>query len=680
MANNLKILESTIEAQIDPNGAPGSILALNHQDILKSVLNNVGKSTGFHFKAEKDPATIPTGKLSFNGNAFNNLSEFLITVSELSLDLNDFGNILKLYVTGTTLHFKDYVGRSAFFEFVSFVAADDGMGNNTYEITVKGFADNSNYTYQDAESENATLSFHANTTLKTKVINFGVAEFNGGITFAAKINALPDLSNDYKTGFPNELVFFTGIVYETAQNNKPISAVYILKNQSPGIYGVGGNIVVAIADFLAVEYERGGNGGGFDPLEDPNAFVHDLGEIADGDYLTVINAEPTPFFVIDAETNWYFTLTVGGAAVIVAHVGADDTYGLGQAQMVDADLLIVFDEREPVGFPYDLTGISDLDLLQWNATTEQFEPVTPTGGTQVASVTGDGVDNSDPINPIMNFPDADEVDDSTTTNKFLTQSLKTQITTNQTDISALMTSYSRRLAVIDFVDNTAVPPTEVSGDRYILDDTGASHANWDGAAAFDIVEYDGANWIATTPLEGYIAYVDALNMDALFVDDGSPQWEFRESDVASAIVGAVAETTIPDAGLFTFVDTVLKNITWANVKVVLQTFFDAVYEKLLGIVADGSISGTFTFNHDNKFFGKQTMTAATTFSDSNLVIDGVARGVYLTGDFVPTFPAYWTPDVDSEPFDGTLLCRITWDVLDDTGASEDVRYFIKIIT
>lgn len=345
MANNLKILEQTIEAQIDPNGAPGSILAFNHQNILKDVLNNVGKTTGFHFKAEKDPATIPTGKLSFNGNAFNNLAEFLITVSELSLDLNDFGNILKLYVTGTTIHFKDYVGRSAFFQFISFVAADDGMGNNTYEITVKGFADNSNYTYQDAESENATLSFHANTTVKTKVINFGVAEFDGGITFAAKINELADLSNDYKTGFLNELLFFTGIVYETAQNNKPISTVYILKNQSPGIYGVNGNIVVANTDFIAIEFERGGNGGGFDPLEDPNAFVHDLGEIADGDYLTVINNEPTPFFVIDAETNWYFTLTVGGAAVIVAHVGADGTYGLAQSPMVDADLLIVLDER-----------------------------------------------------------------------------------------------------------------------------------------------------------------------------------------------------------------------------------------------------------------------------------------------------------------------------------------------
>jgi len=44
-----------------------------------------------------------------------------------------------------------------------------------------------------------------------------------------------------------------------------------------------------------------------------------------------------------------------------------------------------------------------------------------TGGVQ--SVTGDGVDNTDPNNPILSFPDADEVDDSSTTNKFVTQTL-----------------------------------------------------------------------------------------------------------------------------------------------------------------------------------------------------------------------------------------------------------------
>lgn len=86
----------------------------------------------------------------------------------------------------------------------------------------------------------------------------------------------------------------------------------------------------------------------------------------------------------------------------------------------------------------------------------------------------------------------------------------------------------RQRKVIAIADNTAAPPTEVSGDRYILDETGGGvHANWDGASANDIVEFDGTNWVATTPEEGFVTYVDADDKDAVFVDDGTPQWELR---------------------------------------------------------------------------------------------------------------------------------------------------------
>ena len=41
-------------------------------------------------------------------------------------------------------------------------------------------------------------------------------------------------------------------------------------------------------------------------------------------------------------------------------------------------------------------------------------------GSGVQSVNGDGVNNADPLNPVLSFPNADEVDDSATTNKFAT--------------------------------------------------------------------------------------------------------------------------------------------------------------------------------------------------------------------------------------------------------------------
>ena len=98
----------------------------------------------------------------------------------------------------------------------------------------------------------------------------------------------------------------------------------------------------------------------------------------------------------------------------------------------------------------------------------------------------------------------------------------------ESDISALQTGYSRRKAVINIVDNTAVPPTEVTNDRYILDFTaGTINAAWDGAAKGDIVEFNGTSWVATTPLEGYVAYVDTENKDAIYVDDGTPAWQLR---------------------------------------------------------------------------------------------------------------------------------------------------------
>jgi hypothetical protein len=87
---------------------------------------------------------------------------------------------------------------------------------------------------------------------------------------------------------------------------------------------------------------------------------------------------------------------------------------------------------------------------------------------------------------------------------------------------------NRLRAVINILDNTLAPPgSPTIGDRYILDNTGASHPGWGGAQPNDIVEWDGFNWITTTPEEGNTTYVDDLDQDAIFVDDGVAQWELR---------------------------------------------------------------------------------------------------------------------------------------------------------
>jgi len=116
------------------------------------------------------------------------------------------------------------------------------------------------------------------------------------------------------------------------------------------------------------------------------------------------------------------------------------------------------------------------------------------------------------------------------------------VTSNiQTQLNAITSSYGRRKTVLGYiVDNTVAPPTEVSGDRYILShDGGSPHADWDGAAANDIVEFNGTSWVAITPSEGWICYNDGDDSDYLQIDDGTPQWEKRATQSTALADGKI---------------------------------------------------------------------------------------------------------------------------------------------
>lgn len=135
------------------------------------------------------------------------------------------------------------------------------------------------------------------------------------------------------------------------------------------------------------------------------------------------------------------------------------------------------------------------------------------------------------------------------------------------ELSAISSGYNRRKAVINVVDNTVAPPTEVNGDRYILDNTGGGvHGDWDGAAINEIVEFDGASWVATSPDEGWVSYVDTLNKDALFVDDGTPAWEVREIAVSNH--GDLLDLSADDHPQY-------HNDTRGDVRYYTQTLLDA---------------------------------------------------------------------------------------------------------
>ena len=116
-----------------------------------------------------------------------------------------------------------------------------------------------------------------------------------------------------------------------------------------------------------------------------------------------------------------------------------------------------------------------------------------------------------------------------------TSSIQTQLNT----LSSSIQNFEWQPSAKDYiVDNTALPPTEVTGDRYILShDGGAPHANWDGAEAGDIVEFNGTVWVETDPSLGMFIGVDD-DATGLYNWGGS-SWSFKYFESTTASTGLV---------------------------------------------------------------------------------------------------------------------------------------------
>lgn len=218
--DNLKVLEQKVDTDIDSNGAPGSILATNHNDILHQVLTKVGKYTGSPYLANKVITVFTPGLMSWESNALNNTNNFDIKVAKLTADLNDFAEVLSRISAGNLLRFKDHVGRSVDLEFQSYVADVDGSANDIYVITVKGVAQNINYTYQVAETEPCVFSIAGSSpNVPSNIIADGkVLIFKG----AGNVGILGDITdvelNDYVQGFLGGF-FIIGVYVNTLADN-----------------------------------------------------------------------------------------------------------------------------------------------------------------------------------------------------------------------------------------------------------------------------------------------------------------------------------------------------------------------------------------------------------------------------------------------------------------------------
>ena len=168
MADNLKQLSQDVANAINPAGAPGSILAVNHKSVLTQAIEKSGKYTGLPFKARLKSAAgiIMPGTFVWNGNAMNNTNDFVISVSKYTSDMNDVGHYLSLLAEGTLIHFKDFVGRSVILKYKSHSADVDEISNDIFNIFVSGVPENTNYTYQAGEEEICMIEFFGTASAK----------------------------------------------------------------------------------------------------------------------------------------------------------------------------------------------------------------------------------------------------------------------------------------------------------------------------------------------------------------------------------------------------------------------------------------------------------------------------------------------------------------------------------
>lgn len=163
MADNLKVLKQNLDLAIDPNAEPGGIKAQDHNDVFTEFINKAGKYTGMPYRSNKEVANnifVP-GDFSWNSNNFRTLTNFQITFAQKSFDLNDLKHVLSTMTDGSVIRFKDYVGRSVMLRFVSYIQDLDDNDNIIYHVTVKGYSDNINYSYQENETEFCMFDFYS---------------------------------------------------------------------------------------------------------------------------------------------------------------------------------------------------------------------------------------------------------------------------------------------------------------------------------------------------------------------------------------------------------------------------------------------------------------------------------------------------------------------------------------
>lgn len=184
-------------------------------------------------------------------------------------------------------------------------------------------------------------------------------------------------------------------------------------------------------------------------------------------------------------------------------------------------------------------------------------------------------------------------------------------------------------SALDYItDNTVAPPTEVSGDVYVLaHDGGAPNAAYDGASAGDIVRFDGSVWVATTPTTGTKISVDD-ETDGVRLWAGS-SWDrkYYESTTASTgltKVGVDIQLDSSAAGDGLGFTSGVLNVNVDDSSIEIDT--DTLQVKALGIT-NAMLAGSISDDKLVEDYIKTSEVDGTTIEFSGGTLNVVADGI-----------------------------------------------------
>jgi len=214
--------------------------------------------------------------------------------------------------------------------------------------------------------------------------------------------------------------------------------------------------------------------------------------------------------------------------------------------------------------------------LQYRWTGSAYQLLSENTGGGVESVTGDGVDNTDPLNPVLSFPTPIDIGLGNVDN---TSDVNKPVSTAQaTAIGFKEDSSNKSTSTSDFASSTKFPV-------------------WSVIVSF----FDGAK---------------ILSLLGISSISGTNTGDETAARIGTIVNGATAYTTPLDAdkiGIWDVANSLFKATTWANIKATLKAYFDTKYTNILYSSTADSTATSGTSNTLCSSF----LVAANTFTSTN---------------------------------------------------------------